>query len=62
LDQWQRLVFNSQVNAAVTGTFLVLVAIVVVANARVWWQLLSRRIAPVLHEEPYVAVPAASAP
>jgi carbon starvation protein len=56
LEQWQRLLFNSQVNAAVTGTFLVLVAIVVVANARVWWQLLAGRTAPALHEEQYVAV------
>jgi len=54
--QWERLLFNSQVNALVTGTFLVLVAIVVVANARVWWQLLAGKTVPVLHEEPYVAV------
>jgi len=56
LNQWERLVFNSQINAFVTGTFLVLVAIVVVANARVWWQLLAGKRQPVLHEEPYVAV------
>jgi hypothetical protein len=29
---------------------------VTVANARVWWQLLSGRRVPDLHEEPYVAV------
>ena len=54
--QWQSMLFNNQVNAAVTGIFLVLVAIVTVANARVWWQLLSGRRVPDLHEEPYVAV------
>ena len=56
MAQWQSLVFNNQVNAVVTGIFLVLVAIVTVANARVWWQLLSGRRVPDLHEEPYVAV------
>jgi len=56
VGQWQRLQFNSEVNAMVTGAFLVLVAIVVIANARVWWQLLAGKAAPVLHEERYVAV------
>jgi carbon starvation protein len=55
LAQWQSMLFNNQVNAVVTGLFLVLVAIITVANARVWWQLLSGRRAPDLHEEPYVA-------
>jgi carbon starvation protein len=58
LAQWERLQFNNHVNASVTGVFLVLVAIVVVANARVWWQLLSGRRAPDLHEERYVPVSA----
>jgi carbon starvation protein len=53
---WQAQVFNNRVDAAVTGIFLVLVAVVVVANARVWWQLLSGKRAADLHEEPYVAV------
>ena len=54
--QWERLTFNQYVNAGVTGTFLVLVAIVVIANARVWWQLLAGKTAPGLREETYVAV------
>jgi hypothetical protein len=29
---------------------------VLIANVRLWWQLLSRKAAPALHEEPYVAV------
>ncbi len=61
LAQWHRLVFNNEINAAVTGSFLVLVAIVLVANARVWWQLLAGKSVPVLHEEPYVPVGVATA-
>ena len=49
-------IFNNRVDAAVTGAFLVLVAIVLAANARVWWQLLARRRAPKLCEESYVPV------
>jgi len=56
ISQWEKLAFNSQINAAVTAAFLLLVAIVVVANARVLWQLLAGKRAPVLSEEPYVAV------
>jgi carbon starvation protein len=56
VKQWSQLLFNNQVNAVVTGAFLVLVATVVITCARVWWQLLAGRRAPDLHEEPYVAV------
>jgi carbon starvation protein len=59
LTEWSRQLFNNQVNAIVTGVFLVLVTLVVLASARVWWQLLSGRRAPDLHEEPYLAVAAA---
>jgi len=51
----RRLIFNAEVDAAVTGLFLVLVALVVLANARVWWQLLANKRAPNLREEAYVA-------
>jgi carbon starvation protein len=61
IEQWQQLLFNSQVNAAVTGSFLVLVALVVIANARVWWQLLAGKTAPGLREERYVPVAASAA-
>jgi carbon starvation protein len=53
---WHAQVFNNRVDAVVTGVFLVLVAIVVAANARVWWQLLAGKRAAELHEEPYVPV------
>ncbi len=56
VKQWSQLLFNNQVNAVVTGAFLVLVATVVITCARVWWQLLAGKRAPDLHEEPYVAV------
>jgi carbon starvation protein len=54
--EWGRLIFNNYVNAAVTGVFLVLVALVFVAAARVWVALLTKRRAPDLHEEPAVAL------
>lgn len=55
LEQWKSLLFNQNVNAVVTGAFLVLVAVIVIANARVWWQLLSGRRAPDLREDAFVA-------
>ena len=53
---WTAQLFNNRVDAAVTAMFLVLVTIVVLANARTWWQLLSGRRVAQLREEPYVAV------
>jgi len=50
-----RQAFNAHVDAAVTAVFLVLVAVIVAANARVWWLLLAGRRAPDLREEPFVA-------
>jgi carbon starvation protein len=50
-----RQALNAHVDAAVTAVFLVLVAVIVLANARVWWLLLARRRAPDLREEPFVA-------
>jgi carbon starvation protein len=53
--QSPRVALNAHVDAAVTGVFLILVAVVVAANARVWWLLLAGRRAPGLREEPFVA-------
>ncbi len=58
----QRQIFNARVDAAVTGLFLLLVAITVLANARVWWQLLAGRTSPRLREDPYVTADVATAP
>ena len=54
-----RLAFNARVDAAVTAAFLILVAVVVLSNARVWWLLLAGRRAPRMTEEPFVAASAA---
>jgi carbon starvation protein len=50
-----RQALNAHVDAAVTGAFLILVAVIVAANARVWWLLLAGRRLPDLREEPFVA-------
>jgi carbon starvation protein len=60
ITAWQHQLFSNQVNAAVTATFLVLVAVIVLTCARVWWQLLAGNRVADLHEEPYVAVAAVS--
>ena len=62
ITAWQHQLFNNYVNAAVTGAFLVLVAVVFLTCARVWWQLLAGKRAADLHEEPYVAVAAIQQP
>jgi len=56
LNQWHQLLINNRVNAVVTGAFLILVTIVVLANARVWWQLLTGKRPAELHEAPCVRV------
>jgi carbon starvation protein len=46
---------NNRVDALVTGVFMILVAIVVILNARLWVQLLAGKRTGELHEERYVA-------
>jgi carbon starvation protein len=53
---WQHQIFNNHVNSLVTGAFLVLVILIVAANARVWWDLLVRGRRLPLREEAYVAL------
>jgi carbon starvation protein len=55
VKQWEHLLANNYINAAVTGAFMVLVLLVVGVCAREWWLLLSRQREPVLREEPFVA-------
>ena len=57
LAEWHRLVLSNRVDAVVTGTFLVLVALVVLSAARTWVALLTGRRAADLREEPYVSIP-----
>jgi carbon starvation protein len=56
LKSWHAQLLNNRVDAAVTAVFLILVAIVVLASARTWWQLLAGKRRVELHEEPYVPV------
>ena len=58
---WSAQLLNNRIDAAVTGAFLVLVLIVVAANARVWWQLLAGRRRADLREESYVPLAPATA-
>ena len=62
LERLHRLIFANHLDAAVTGTFLVLVGLVVLSSARVWVQLLSGRRAAELKEEPYVRLNPAATP
>jgi carbon starvation protein len=55
LKSWGAQLLNNRVDAAVTAVFLVLVTVVLFANARIWWQLLAGKRAPQLREAPYVA-------
>ena len=59
LANWQHQVFNNYVNTAVTATFLILVILIVGANAVGWWKMLVAKQSRPLHEEPYVPAPAA---
>jgi carbon starvation protein len=60
LAEWRRLIFSNRVDAIVTGSFLVLVALVVLSSVRVWIGLFVGRRSADLREEPYVPLPAAT--
>ena len=62
IADWRQQAFNNHVDAVVTGVFLVLVALVVLASMRGWVELLAGRRQPMLHEEPYVPLKPANAP
>ncbi len=62
LAQWQHLLTSQYVNAAVTGTFLVLVVLIVLTSARLWWRLLTGRPGPTLKEDAYLSVNSPSSP
>ncbi|MBU3664277.1 MAG: carbon starvation protein A [Chthoniobacterales bacterium] len=59
LATWEHLLMNNNVNAAVTSVFLVLVLLIVLSSARVWWLILARNRVIPLREDPAVALPAA---
>ncbi len=43
ISTWNHLIINNHVNAVVTGAFLVLVLLIVLSCAQVWWRLLVRK-------------------
>lgn len=52
LAVWDHLLMNNYVNTGVTSAFLILVLLVVLSCARVWWQLLVQGKSIPLREEP----------
>lgn len=52
LATWNHLLMNNYVNTGVTAAFLILVLLVVLSCARVWWQLLVQGKSIPLREEP----------
>ncbi len=52
LSEWNHLLMNNYVNAGVTAAFLILVLLVVLSCARVWWQLVVQGKSIPLREEP----------
>jgi len=56
ISTWQHLLINNQVNAVVTSVFLILVLLVVISCAHVWWRLLVRKEEIPLCEEPALSL------
>jgi carbon starvation protein len=57
ISEWNRIIFNNQVDIAVTAAFLIGVAVIVVGCVMEWVQLLRGTKPSVLRESPYVPVP-----
>jgi carbon starvation protein len=49
-----RLIFNDRLDAALALGFMAVVVLVILASAREWWLVLSKRKAALVHEAPYV--------
>jgi len=56
MSDWNRIIFNNQIDVAVTAAFMVGVAVIVVGCAIEWVQLLRGTKPTVLRESPYVPV------
>jgi len=56
ISTWNHLIINNHVNAIVTGAFLVLVLLVVLSCAQVWWRLLVRKEDIPLREDPALSL------
>jgi carbon starvation protein len=53
--QAHRLIFNDQLDAAVTGMLVLLVALILFESGMEWWRVLSGKKRPITHESPYIA-------
>ena len=51
----ERIIFNDRVNAALALFFMIVVVVVILACAREWIAVATRRKAPVVREAPFVA-------
>ena len=55
IAETHRLIFNRRFDAAVTAVLAIMILVLIVEALGQWYQILSRRREPVLHESPYVA-------
>lgn len=55
MEEMSRVVFNNQIDAVITGIFMVLVAVIIVDAARIWYKKLVNRENLPLTESPYIA-------
>ncbi len=54
IEEMQRIVFNNQIDAALTALFAIFVVIIIADAARVWYKILVRREQLPLRESPFV--------
>jgi carbon starvation protein len=54
LEEMNRIVFNNQIDAVLTGIFMLLVAAIIVDALRVWYKVLIKREKLPLMESPYI--------
>jgi|GEM_PF-2933433 len=57
-EKFKIQIFNNQMDVVVTAIFMILVILVVLANVKLWWELLTGRTPARLHEYPPVALTA----
>jgi carbon starvation protein len=55
IAETQRLIFNTRLDAAVTGVLAAMILVLIVEALAQWYSILSRSREPVLHESPYIA-------
>jgi carbon starvation protein len=55
VEEMNRIVFNNQIDAALTAVFMIFVAMIILDAARVWYKKLIKREDLPLRESPYIA-------